>query len=371
MRIGIDVKTLSKRYTGIAVYVHEMIRHFNEMQVEDEFYLFSPKDFDLDLELGANFHKVIYSSFNGSLSILFGFSKIIKKYDVDLFWGPEHIVPIFRRKCKSVVTIHDLAVMKNHDMGTKFNIFLNKFFVIPSIKKADKVIAISQATANDVVDLAGIPKSKVSVIYNGDSPYKYSKRNFTKEEEDDIRKKYGLTNNYFLFVGTIEPRKNIPTVIKAYNIYRRNGGSGKLVIVGGLGWRFEESLRSIDSSEFNNDIIQTGYCTNEDKEFLYRNACALLFPSLYEGFGFPIVEAMSVGTPVITSNISSMPEVGGKVAFYINNVKDANSLAEMMKKIENMEVDVLEVIRANGIKRANQFSRTQCAKEILRLFHQI
>ena len=370
MRIGIDVKTLSKRYTGIAVYVHEMIRHFNEMQVEDEFYLFSPKDFDLDLELGTNFHKVIYSSYNGSLSILFGFSKIIRKYDIDLFWGPEHIVPIFRRRCRSVVTIHDLAVMMNHDLGTKFNIFLNKFFVIPSIKKADKVIAISKATANDVVKLAGIRESKVFVIYNGDSPYKYNKRIFSKKEEDDIRKKYGLEKKYFLFVGTIEPRKNIPTIIDAYNIYRRNGGCGKLVLVGGLGWKFEESLRSIDSSEFNDDIVQAGYCNSKEKEFLYRNACAVLFPSLYEGLGLPIIEAMSVGTPVITSNISSMPEIGGEVAFYINNVKDAKSLAEQMNKIENMEVDALEVIRANGIKRANQFSRVQCAKELLTLFHQ-
>ena len=371
MRIGIDAKVLGKRYTGIAVYLHEMLRFFSIYAKEDEFFLFTNRDFELSKDFGPNIHKVVYKTANGSLKVIFGLSQMLKKYEIELFWGPEHILPLWNCPCKRVVTIHDLAVLMNPKLGTRFNSFLAKFFVIPSCKKADRIIAISKSTAKDVIRLSGVDLKKVEVIYNGDSPYKKNRHTFNELEVRSIDKKLGIKDEFFLFVGTIEPRKNIPTIIKGYNIYRDNGGKGLLVIAGGLGWRFEESLKSISESKYTSDIIMVGYCSNLEKEYLYGRAKCLLFPSLYEGLGLPIIEAMSLGTPVITSRISSMPEVGGNAAFYIDDVYDAKALAKTMFALSSMDDVQSETIQNKCKDQAKKFSRESCARDILELFHKV
>lgn len=372
MNIGIDVKTLAKPYTGIAIYVHDILMYFNKLNHEDEFYLYSNRDFELDFQLNGNFHKVIYKSITGSFGVMFQLSRLLKRDKIDVFWGTEHCLVLGRHPFKQIVTIHDLAVLRNPKVGTRYNAYLQRIMTIPACKRADKIIAISEATKEDIISLSHVPPSKIKVIYNGDSPYTGKQPSYSSTFAHNVFVDYGIVSNeYFLFVGSIEPRKNISTIVKAYNQYRNSGGTKKLVLAGGLGWRYKAILRDIENSPFSRDIVQTGYCTPELKEFLYRNANALLFPSLWEGFGFPIVEAMSVGTPVITANISSMPEIAGKAALYIANPLDYKSLCHEMEHIEQMEGKELEQLKERGYVQAKLFSREQCAQEILATIHQL
>lgn len=373
MIIGIDAKSLSKRYTGIAIYVHEMLRYFNEIACDDDqFYLFSNRDFDMDLELSDKFHKVIYHSLTGSFGVMFQMGKYVKKYNIDVFWSPEHIAPLTKIECKIVVTIHDLAILRFPETGERYNKFLQDVFVFRSCRKADRIIAISKATANDIVKLCKINADKVQVIYNGDSPYTGKSSTLTAIDNSTIKNKFGIDCPYFLFVGTFSPRKNIVTIIKAYNEFRRrNNCKYKLVLAGGFGWKYENILEEIEKSSYKQDIVKTGFCSDKEREYLYRNAFALLYPSLYEGFGLPILEAMSVGAPVITSNVSSMPEVGGNVAFYVNNVYDADELCCRMQELCSLPENDLNKLKLDSKIHAAKFSRKKCAEEIYDVFFRI
>lgn len=214
-------------------------------------------------------------------------------------------------------------------------------------------------------------KDKVVVIYNGDSPYRGKANTIDENQQLAIENKFQIQKQgYFLFVGSIEPRKNIDTIVKAYDEYRKNGGKAKMVLAGGLGWRYKPTLRLIDASPYNKDIVLSGYVSAIEKEYLYRNAISLVFPSLCEGFGLPILEAMSVGTPVIISRNSSLPEVGGEYAFYLENALDYVTLSSMLFRIEALSPDERKKLAGACIKWANTFSRKKCAIEILNLLEQ-
>lgn len=372
MNIGIDVKTLSKRYTGIAVYVHEMIKYFNEIDHNNQYYLYSNKKLELDFELGTNFHVRLYKAITGSIGVMYQLSPLLKRDKIDVFWGPEHCLVCGKQPFKQVVTIHDLSVLHNSKVGTRYNAILQRVMTIPSCRRADKVIAISKSTASDVISSIGINKDKVVVIYNGDSPYTGKSNTVEEKEVLEIEHKFKIKKlGYFLFVGSIEPRKNIDTIVKAYNVYRKNGGNAKLVLAGGLGWKYKSVLKLIEESSYKLDIVMTGYVTDIEKEYLYRNAISLVFPSLWEGFGFPILEAMSVGTPVITCRNSSLPEVGGNYAYYLENAFDYKMLSCLFFKIEGLSPLVRDSLSVSCIKWSQKFSRKKCAVEILNLFTQL
>lgn len=371
MNIGIDAKVLAKRRTGIGIYVEQIVKYFSLLDTEDEFYLFTNQNFSLNFDLGKNFHQVVVHPKLKSLGIIFCLDEYLKKYKIDVFWGTEHIVP-WTNVCKTVVTIHDLAVLMNPTLGTRKNAIIQKLFTIPSCRRADKIIAISNSTKRDVIKLSSVNEDKVEVIYNGDSPYNHRVSNITADQENTIRKKFSLYEKYFLFVSTIEPRKNVPTIIKAYNAFRSTVKEGyKFVLAGGLGWRYEASLREIELSPYKEDIIMTGYCSDIEREFLYRNGECLLFPSLYEGLGLPIIEAMSVGLPVITADNSSLHEVGGDVAFYVDNSLDFKGLSHLMRKVVDLSDCERQKLSEHEIQRAHSFSRQKCAEQILKLIKSI
>lgn len=368
MRIGIDAKTLSKRYTGIAMYVSDMISYFAELDKDDEFFLYSNQPIQLSFTLPHNFHIIQYRAISGTLGLITSLPKILKKDKIDVFWGPEHCLPLGKQSFKRVVTIHDLAVLANYRLGTRYNYLIQRFIAVPSMKCADKVIAISKSTAKDVEKYVDL--SKIEVVYNGDSPYKYHLTDFKDEDLVEIFRKYEVApNSYFLFVSTIEPRKNIVTIINGYNEYKNRTGNGeKLVLAGGLGWRYSKIIKHIKRSPYVHDIVLTGYCSNLEREALYRNCICLVFPSIYEGLGLPLLEAMSVGKPVITSNVSSLPELGGDVAFYINGIYDSHDLSNKMEIVKEMSAEEKSIIYEKSIRQSKKFSKETCAKSILNIF---
>lgn len=364
MNIGIDAKTFSKRKTGIAIYLQDILKYFSEHDKENKYFLYSNKEIHLDFELGPNFKVCYYKAKIASLGIYFKLRKRLIKDKIDVFWGPEHILPKKSKFYRMIVTIHDLAFLKFKGICTYNNIIIQKMFARKSCKNADRVIAISNATKNDIMRFFKIRNEKISVIYNGISTYQY----FTLNESNnyrihEVKRKYEISNNYFLFVSTIEPRKNIINIVKGFEIYKKEtNSSDKLVLMGGMGWKTGPIMSTIKNSQYNKDIILTGYVSNEEKESLYRNAKALIFPSLYEGFGIPILEAYSVGIPVITSNISAMPEVGGEWAYYVDNPKDFNEIGEKMILVSYLlnqnRIDINKLI-----EQSKKFSKDKCSLE--------
>lgn len=237
-------------------------------------------------------------------------------------------------------------------------------FLKRSIKNADKIIAISEATKNDIIELFEIKPEKIQTIYNGtniNSEYKV-----TEKEEQEIKEKFDIQSTpYIFFISTIEPRKNIPTLIKAYNYVREKGIDLKLIIAGGLGWKYENILKEIEESKYKEDINLPGYVSKEEKQYLLKNTKALVYPSLYEGFGLPILEAMANGALVITSNVSSLPEVGGDIAYYYNNVLNHEELGEKIIQVLNISEEAKQEKLEQGLEQVKRFTWEKCAKETL------
>ena len=371
MRIGIDARTLSYEYTGIPIYVHDTIKYWNEKYTDHEFFLFSNRDFQLDFSLKRNWHIVIDKHRFGTLWVHHRLHKLLKEYEVDVFWEPMNFLPKRISGIRYIVTVHDLAVFLHPEFGAITDVITERLLLKKSCRSADRIIAISQATKNDIKKYLGVRDEKISVIYNGDSPYTGKTPSYKNIEQDEVLDRWNLKEKeFFLFVGTIEPRKNIETIVKAFEKFKeKTSYLKKLVLVGKSGWKNSKIYNLIENSKFSKDIVLTGYVTEMEKECLYRNASALVFPSFHEGFGFPIVEAMSVGIPVITSRISSMPEVGGDAAIYLDEsqISDADALERVMEDVSGFSQIKIDEICKQSFEQASKFSRKNGAEKIFEI----
>lgn len=366
MRFGIDARTLlNKNYTGIARCVYEDIHAWIKLYPQHEFFLFSSKRLELDIELPDNWHIIDNSKMkNGKIWFLFELPALVKKNHIDVFWGPSFALPRRNAKTKYYVTVHDLALFKFRGIGEWKNAIRIKSLTKKSCENADGVITISRSTAEDVHKLLGIPKDKIFLSYIGGLPSDFS----IKEGEDlsEVNNKLIFKEEYFLFISTIEPRKNVTTIIEAYERYRHLTGSNmKLVLAGKKGWKCENIYRMVENSEYRNDIVMPGYITDKDKAYLLSNASAFVFPSLYEGFGIPILEAFAYGIPVITTKVSSMPEVAGDAAFYLDNPLDVQTLAELMGRAADLDKEQRNALSEKMHKRLELFSWDKNAKELM------
>ncbi|SFP37189.1 Glycosyltransferase involved in cell wall bisynthesis [Butyrivibrio proteoclasticus] len=370
MRIGIDARTLSYEYTGIPIFVYDVLKCWNEENTDDEFFLYSNRPFELDFKLKDNWHIVIDEYGLGTIWVQLRLAELIKKDKLDVFWEPMNFLPRKVRGTNYCVTVHDLAVYKNASFGTFKEFVMERLFIAKSCRTADKIIAISEATKREILNELKVSEEKVKVIHNGDSPYNGKEKNYSDYEKKQIQKKWNVVSNkYLLYVGTIEPRKNITTIVKAFNVLKANGDfEGKLVLAGKRGWKSDSIFQTIMDSTYKDDIVVTGYVTEIEKECLYREASCLLFPSFEEGFGFPIVEAMSVGLVVITADTSSMPEVGGDVAFYVNkqDICNEHELARQVNKALGLSDAELKLYAERAKKRALTFNRHDAAQKILK-----
>ncbi len=307
----------------------------------------------------------------GSLFIYFKLPKILKEDKVDVFWGTQHCLPKknkYTKNIKFVLTIHDLAIKKFKTVGSFKNTLVQKIFLGKSMKNADEIIAISKATKQDIIDLYKVPDNKIKIVYNGANISKNSKE-ITNEQEKEIKEKFSIKDiPYIFFISTIEPRKNVETLIKAFNYIKEKENTNlKLIIAGGLGWKYENVIKLYEESKYKEDIIMPGYISSEEKVYLYANTKCFVYPSLYEGFGLPILEAMANKALVVTANNSSLPEVGGDVAFYYNDTLNYEELGK--KVMEVMKLDELEKSKRieKGLEQVKKFSWEKCAKETLKV----
>lgn len=369
MTIGIDLRILARdANTGVEEYAKKLLSFLIPLDKNIKYKIFynAYKKIPLDYEWTRASNVEVFDSKipNKFLEISsnLGFPKIDKLFGgCDIFFQPHFLPAALSKDVRRIVTFHDLSFERYPEFFSRRQKFWHKR-INPrkQAEQADKIIAISESTKSDLIGLYGIAPDKIQVIYSGVSFLK----NITEIEKKSCAEKYNLPANFILFLGTLEPRKNILGVIKAFEVLKNNQMPDlKLVIAGGRGWLCRDLFDYAGVSKYKNDIIFLGRVLDREKEILYSLAMVFVFPSFFEGFGFPPLEAMACGTPVVTSNISSLPEVAGDSALMINPYKTDEIAGAVRALLDNNNLKT--TMAEKGKKRACQFSWQKCAEETL------
>jgi len=290
-------------------------------------------------------------------------SKLMKTDPPDVLFVPSHVLPLNLPK-KTVITIHDVAF--KHLSGAyslKQYLYLNwatKF----AVKNADKIIVPSKATAKDLQDLYGCPKSKIKVVHHGFEERKFAERDLKKVfKESEVFRYFGIDEDmkFLFFVGRLETKKNLVRVVEAFSKLVADHPEYNLVLAGKRGNGFQKIVKKVSKLKLVSKVIMPGYITEEEKVLLYRNCEMMVFPSLYEGFGLPILSAFHYGKPVLTSNTSCLPEIAGKAA-HIVNPEDVDEIYRGMKKIVENRKYSKELI-SKGKRRLKDFRWDKSIKD--------
>ncbi|MEZ4620307.1 MAG: glycosyltransferase family 1 protein [Caldilineaceae bacterium] len=287
-----------------------------------------------------------------------------------IYHATEHLLPYLRRP--TLLTVHDL-IFERYPEHHKLT---NRLFLTVGmrlfVRRASAIVAVSQQTKRDLIELYQTPAEKIQVIYQGIDP---SFAPATADQVERIRETYapravdGRCRPYLLMLGTLEPRKNHLTAMKALLRLKAAGLPHALLVVGGEGWLFEPIRQQVAALALQNDVHFTGYVPAEDLAPLYGGAACVLQPSLYEGFGFPVLEAMACGAPVICSNVSSLPEAAGAAALMVDPLDDEALAAAVQRVIT--ERNLAETMRAKGLIHAAQFRWERCAAETVAVYRRI
>jgi glycosyltransferase involved in cell wall biosynthesis len=268
----------------------------------------------------------------------------------ELFHATEHLLPPLR-SIPTVLTVHDL-IFRHLPMHHKP---LNRSYLNVTMplycRRATHVIAVSECTRRDLIAAYDLPEDKVTVVHEAAAP---RFRPQPPEAVAAVRSRYGLPDRYLLFVGTIEPRKNLACLLAVFETIHAEGLSDGLVIVGRRGWLYDDFFARIDRSPVRDAVLFPGYVADDDLPAVYAGSQGLVFPSLYEGFGLPVLEAMACGTPVVASNASSLPEIGGDAALYADPL-DVESMTDAVRRLQ-CDTERREHLRARGLERAAKFS---------------
>ena len=369
-RIGIIADSLNNEKTGIGQYLYNLLRYIAKFDRENEYFLINNKNESCGVCVN-NFKleivdKTMPSIFSGSHPWHLTIPSKLKHSNFNLIFNPSQIPTFFRFNTSHIVTVLDLiAILFPKDCWFGKST-LYKLFLPRTLKNADKIIAISQNTKDDLIKHFNIPEEKIRVIYlAANKSYKL----LPKEEINKIKIKYNLNYSFILYVGTLEPRKNIVRLIEAfYKARNENSINHKLVFTGRKGWKYENIFNKIKELNLEKDIIFTGYVSDEDLPALYNTADLFVYPSIYEGFGLPPLEAMACGTPVITSNVSSLPEVVGNAGIMVNPY-NVNELADKITEVLTNE-ELKKELSQKGLERAKLFSWEKCAKETMEVFEE-
>jgi glycosyltransferase involved in cell wall biosynthesis len=279
-------------------------------------------------------------------------------------------VPVSYRG-KTVVTVHDLAVYKVPDVFPSLASAKTKALLSLMTSKADKIIAVSNSTKKDICEIFKSPEDKIKVIYSGFDKRLFEESGVTRER---VLEKYGIKDRYILFLGTLEPIKNVVRLFEAYKIFRSNCKNNKenikcdwkLVMAGKNGWLSKDFKQVAKDLGIGKDVIFTGYVIGDDLVPLFKNADFFVMPSLYEGFGTTVLEAFATGTPAIVSNVSSLPEIADGAAIFVNPL-DVQDIAGAMTKFA-FDENLKNEYREKGKKQLEKFDWNKCARETLEVY---
>ena len=361
MRIGIDARIFKyKQFSGIPGSIFDVLKEWMKSESNNEYFLISSSEIELPCDLPDNWKKVIVpvKSGNGTLWQLFKLRGIIKKLNLDWYWGTNFMLPNKVRGCKYLLTIHDLAFEIMPEVVSQKTLYILKMLCRKSCKNADVIHAVSASTKNDIVAKYGISPEKISVVYWGTREIVRSSH--ADEDKPDYK--------YMLVLGTIEPRKNIETIVRAFDEFKKSDNNDvHIIFAGKYGWKYENFNRLVEESKYKSFIHILSYVDDDKKETLLDNAELLLYPSLYEGFGLPILEAFQHELFVVTANNSSIPEIAGEAAFYVDDARDYIGIAEQIEKVLNMDEQSRNRCKEAMRMQLDKFSWDDSAAKIMEL----
>lgn len=373
MIIGIDANEANvEKKVGISEYVYQLLLQFHAAASDNKKFVIYLKDKpreDFPKE-SPNWEYKVVGPHKMWTQMGLPLNLFLTKVKPDVFFSPGHYAPRFS-PVPTVISIMDLAFFHFPEYFTQKDLAQLKSWTNYSVKKAKAVITISDSTKNDIIKLYDVPDKKIHVVYLGIknavtlTPHIYPMQ--------ELQTKYGISKDFILFVGTLQPRKNIQRLIQAFaellKQKKYQDSPLQLVIVGKKGWQYDEILAAPKKLGIEDRVKFLDFVPDEELVMLYKNALCFAWPSLYEGFGLPILEAMKLGCPVITSNVSSMPEAGGDASLYVDP-EDTEDIAEKLDKVLSDPKLRSEMIE-KGKKQVQKFSWEKTAKETLAVLEEV
>lgn len=358
MRLGLITYGLDRAPGGIARYTVELARALQKLPDAPDIILLTAGS------AGplADFPQVSLPGCRllpGLLTLgQFHIPRLARQLGLDVVHDPIGVTPFAfgAGGARTVVTVHDVIPLSFPGVSTRLDSLIYRHWLPRVLPKADLVLTDSDASRADIARYLGV--SNVQICYPGVSQH-YA----PVEDLESVRQKYGLPPRYILYIGSLEVRKNLQRLLTAFASVRDAGLPHQLVVVGAAKWRTSPIFHTVETLGLQKEVIFTGFAADADLPALYSGADLFIFPSLYEGFGLPPLEAMACGTPVITSNVSSLPEVVGGAAITVDP-NDTSAIAKAILHILN-DADTAEQLRQRGFQRAAQFSWTRTAREYL------
>lgn len=364
-KILVNALQFSPNGAGISRYSHklseQLISKNSNIDVlcrDDVVNEFSNKDqlIQLNIKQNSSSDRIIKEQLNSL--------KLYKNYDLVHFL--DYATPALY-KGKKIATIHDMAMHTMKDKYTKGQIITKKILLENTIKHADKLICISEFTRTELLHYyPNLDNSKIEVVYNG---FEYNEIKLSEETIKNTLDKFNIKKEYLLFVGTLSPHKNVERIVEAFNKVKKEGYDYQLVICGKKGWLYEDIFSKVKKLNLDSEVIFTDYVTDEELEVLYTNTKLFVFPSLYEGFGFPPIEAMARKVPVLTSKAGALPEVVGDAAM----ICDPYDVNDITKKILNIlcSEDLNDKLINRGLERFKYFSWENTFKQTQKIYDEI
>ncbi len=367
MRIAINCRSfLLKNYTGIGRYAYNLVKSLGEIDQKNEYWLYVQKKY---FDFKRTIPRVSAANFNVKVDWFGqGLSKILNPVDIYHAPSPDFISI---QNAKIVVTVHDLVYKTYPDGHTPQTRETTEKELTQIVEQADRIICCSQSTINDLRQYFPVKDGQVRLVYQGVDKnifYPLQGKDLSQAKLDLAKR--GITEPFILFVGTIEPRKNLQNLLLALSILKKKKQfAGKLVVSGMKGWMVEGLEEVIKNFHLDKDVIFPGYVSDAELRALYNLCEVFVFPSFYEGFGFPLVEAFSCGAAVITSNVSSCPEIAADAASIIDPYNPDEIAEAIVRVIDDKQVR--KTLQTRAIIRAANFSFRKTAEETLSVYQEL
>ena len=367
MRIGIDARKLHD--FGIGTYIRNLLRQLARLDRDTEYVVFGrPDDRETLASLGANFRPVPETAGNYSLAEQIKIPLAVRREGVTLFHAPHYVLPPLVT-CRSVVTIHDcIHLMFPGYLPSRTALFYARASISLAARRATRVLTVSESSKRDILRFVNVQPEKIDVIYNS-----YDERFGVEPTEDAmgrVRERYQLDDQFVLYAGNVKPHKNLERLIEAFHLVRNRGLDHlKLVLIGDDISKYTALRRAVHRHQLHKYVRFLGYLPEDTLAVMYRLAGVFVFPSLYEGFGLPPLEAMASGTPVVTSSVSSLPEVAGDAAVLVDPY-DAHAIADGIHSVLT-DARRRDELKRLGLARAKQFSWESSVRRVREIYGQV
>lgn len=371
MRIGIDIRNIGKKRTGDEAVFFNLVKNLAIIDKKNKYSLFTDipdtsilhnMEASLEIENNANFKIISLKTGNRFAWNFWTLQHYLRRNPVDVYLT-QYITPLFvPKKVKIAAIIHDISFNFYPEFIKFSDLFFLKILIPRSLKRADKIIAVSQFTRDEIIQKYKIDPAKVDFIYNAVSG-DFMKGDTNPDRLEAVRKKYNLPEKFILYLGTMQPRKNLPTLIRAYALLPGDiQKKFKLVMAGGRGYNFDKKItEATQKFAIKDSVYFPGFIAEADKPAIFKLAGFFVFPSLYEGFGIPVLEAMAAGTPVIASRVRPHLEIAENAALFFD-AGNPNDLLEKMQKFFNNANLRNEFVR-RGREQAGKFSWLKTAEK--------